>query len=81
MNKFIFFSCSASEIASNDVAYAAAAEEAAIARGDSLSRDCGAGRRTQILAYATVQPRKWLDDVQCRTRLNSVAHERRARKS
>ena len=48
---------------------------------DSPSRDCGAGRRTQILAYATVQPRKWLDDVQSWLRLNSAAHERRAPKS
>ena len=35
----------------------------------------------QILACATVQPRKWLDDFQSRMRLNSAAHERRARKS
>ena len=32
-----FFSCSASEIASNDVAYAAAAEEAALARGEAMT--------------------------------------------
>jgi len=48
---------------------------------DSPSRDCGAGRRTKILAYATVQPRKWLDDVQSWMRLNSAAHQRRAQKS
>ena len=36
--QFHFFSCSASEIASNDVAYAAAAEEAAIvARGEAMT--------------------------------------------
>ena len=37
MNKFTFFSCSASEMASSDVAYAAAAEEAAIARGEAMT--------------------------------------------
>ena len=37
MNKFTFFSCSAPEIARNDVAYAVAAEEAAIARGEAMT--------------------------------------------
>ena len=37
MNEFTSFCCCASEIASNAVAYAAAAEEAAIARGEAMT--------------------------------------------
>ena len=37
MNEFTSFCCCASEIASNAVAYVAAAEEAAIARGVAMT--------------------------------------------